>query len=301
MHTSTNISFLVYVHDQDHDLFRRAFACNSLSDSKVSYCQPHQGAAREVFPIKIKIPWQTWKMFPQCEFDKLICAACSDSGGSPWLPQYWPLNCSSHHPRPSHSAGITITNTITPIQLVLLFLLLLLPFSWYCYFLQIKTLTNPTLCSGEQQFHIRRERLGAVAMVDPNPAGWSSARRPPLRPPGLHRWQEVLPARLHLAGHTGLAADGRHLPRPSFCLSTSSSHWQSPHWACLCRWNLSIFGTLLLTEISSGYLSTGQIFVAESVQTEHRGWLAGLALPLGSIGVKLFLKETILTSCLLKR
>ena len=135
MHTSTNISFLVYVLDQDHGLFRRAFACNSLSDSKVSYCQPHQGPAREVFPIKIKIPWQTWKMFPQCEFDKLICAACSDSGGSPWLPQYWPLNCSSHHPRPSHSAGITITNTITPIQLVLLFLLLLLPFSWYCYFL----------------------------------------------------------------------------------------------------------------------------------------------------------------------
>ena len=105
------------------------------SKATVSYCQPHQGPAREVFPIKINIPWQTWKMFPQCEFDKLICAACSDAGGSPWLPQYWPLNCSSHHPRPSHSAGITITNTITPIQLVLLFLLLLLPFSWYCYFL----------------------------------------------------------------------------------------------------------------------------------------------------------------------
>ena len=62
-------------------------------------------------------------------------------------------------------------------------------------------------------------------MVDPNPAGWSSARRPPLRTPGLHLWQEVLPARLHLAGHTGLAADGRHLPCPAFCLSTSPSHW----------------------------------------------------------------------------
>merc|ERR1712001_483856 len=38
---------------------------------------------------------------------------------------------------------------------------------------------------------------------------------------------------------------------------------------------------------AAGYLSIGQIFVAESVQTEHRGWLAGLALPLGSMGVML--------------
>ena len=98
-----------------------------------------------------------------------------------------------------------------------------------------KTLTN--FVAGEQQFNIRSQRLGSIKMVDSNPPGWSSAWRPPLRPAWLDHRQEVLPARLHLAGHDGLAADGRHLPCSPFCLSTSPPHWQSPHWPCLCRWN----------------------------------------------------------------
>ena len=41
-----------------------------------------------------------------------------------------------------------------------------------------------------------------------------------------------------------------------------------------------------LTGLAAGaYLSTIQTFVAELVQTEHRGWMGGLALPIGSIGV----------------
>merc|ERR550539_613374 len=50
---------------------------------------------------------------------------------------------------------------------------------------------------------------------------------------------------------------------------------------------LLLTGRALTGLASAGYLSSGQIFVAESVQTEHRGWLAGLALPLGSMGVML--------------
>jgi len=65
---------------------------------------------------------------------------------------------------------------------------------------------------------------------------------------------------------------------------------------------LLLTGRALTGLSSAGYLSLGQIFVAESVQTEHRGWLAGLAMPLGSMGVKLLLlKETTLTGCLFKR
>jgi len=50
---------------------------------------------------------------------------------------------------------------------------------------------------------------------------------------------------------------------------------------------LLLTGRALTGLASAGYISIGQIFVAESVQTEHRGWLAGLALPLAGMGVML--------------
>ena len=99
---------------------------------------------------------------------------------------------------------------------------LLLQSTWYrhSHLIFIRSTPSPStqdtlqLCAGEQQFNIRGQQLGPVAMVNPKPPGWSSAGRPPLSPAWLYHRQEVLPAPLHLAGHDGLADDGRHLPGP---------------------------------------------------------------------------------------
>ena len=95
---------------------------------------------------------------------------------------------------------------------------------------------------------------------------------------------QILPPGVHIAGHVGLVADGLDLLGPHQRVPSSSTHWQSPHRARLGRSN-SIPLIVSKCNLLAGYLSIGQIFVAESVQTEHRGWLAGLALPLAGMGV----------------
>lgn len=48
---------------------------------------------------------------------------------------------------------------------------------------------------------------------------------------------------------------------------------------------LILGGRLLNGLAAAGYISNIQIYVAEVVQTEHRGWLGGLSLPLACIGM----------------
>jgi len=48
---------------------------------------------------------------------------------------------------------------------------------------------------------------------------------------------------------------------------------------------LLLGGRVLAGMASSGYLSNIQIYVTEITQTEHRGWMGGLSLPLAGIGV----------------
>jgi len=48
---------------------------------------------------------------------------------------------------------------------------------------------------------------------------------------------------------------------------------------------LILTGRLLKGVAAAGYISTIQIYVAEVVQTEHRGWMGGLSLPLVCIGM----------------
>ena len=42
------------------------------------------------------------------KFDKSTCPASANAGCSPWLPQHWPLNCSSNHPCTAHPAGFLV-------------------------------------------------------------------------------------------------------------------------------------------------------------------------------------------------
>jgi len=49
--------------------------------------------------------------------------------------------------------------------------------------------------------------------------------------------------------------------------------------------HIILAGRFLTGLAASGYLSNIQIYVAEIVQTEHRGWMGGLSLPFASIGV----------------
>jgi len=48
---------------------------------------------------------------------------------------------------------------------------------------------------------------------------------------------------------------------------------------------LLLSGRALTGVVAAAHLSLVQVYVAETVQTEHRGWMAGLAVPVASIGV----------------
>lgn len=48
---------------------------------------------------------------------------------------------------------------------------------------------------------------------------------------------------------------------------------------------LLLAGRALTGVAAASHLSLAQVYVAETVQTEHRGWMAGLAVPIASIGV----------------